>query len=81
MEIAADAQAEVIAKDAADPGEPITDHDWRRAVFHTRQDMVLVVTLLAGLCEEAVNRKKQARTTNILLAVITALLVVAVMRI
>jgi hypothetical protein len=65
----------------ADPGEPITDHDFRRAVLHTRQDMVLVVTLLAGLCEEAGKGKKLARTTNVLLSVIAARLAVAVIRI
>jgi len=81
MEIATQAQAAVIAKDATDPGEPVTDHDLRRAVLFIRQDMVLAVTLLAGLCEEASSRKKQARTVNVLLAVIAALLAVAVIRI
>ena len=59
MEIAAQVQADVIAKDASEPGAPISDHDFKRATLHTRHDMVIVTTLLAFVNQQndSIDRK------------------------
>lgn len=80
LELAQVAQANVIEQDAADPGPPITEHEVMRATLHTRQDMVMVVTLLAGLIHQTEALHKRARTTNLLLAVIVLLLVIGIVR-
>ena len=78
VELAAKVQADVIASDAADPGAPISTHDAKRAVLHTRQDMVMVLTLLGGLIQQVGAIDQKSRTLVRLLWVVTVLLVIIV---
>ena len=80
VELAAKVQAEVIASDAAHPGTPISNHDVKRAVLHTRHDMIMVVAMLGGLIHQVDAIDKKSRTLVRLLSVITVLLAIILTR-
>ena len=76
-ELAAKAQADVIRADAADPGVPISAHDAKRAVLHTRHDMVMVTLLLVTLNNQAEGIDRKARSIVRLLWTILAVVTAA----
>jgi hypothetical protein len=81
VELAAQIQAEVIAEDAADPGAPISGHQVKRAMLHTRHDMVMVVSLLGTLTHQADKLEKSIRAIVRIGWLVTALLIIIAARI
>lgn len=77
-ELAAKVQAEVIAQDATDPDLPISGHQVKRALLHSRQDLVVVAALLTGLNQQAGVLNRTGRLIARLLWVVVVLLVLIV---
>ena len=79
-ELAAKVQAEVVVQDSADPGVPISGYQVKRALLHSRQDLVVVATLLTGLNQQADALDRKGRLIARLLWVMVTLLAVIVVR-
>lgn len=74
LRLAAKIQADVIAEDASDPGSPISAHDAKRAVLHTRHDMIMLISLLTTLNQSADAANRRLR---IMMWLLVGLIVVA----
>lgn len=81
LEFAQKMQIDVMQSDAADPGVPISNHDAKRGIVHTRQDLVMVLSLTTALVYQLDEINSREKMTNRLLAIIALLVLILILRV